>query len=469
MEQPFDSMAAPSQARLTVRNPTRAYSPENTTLLPGQRVRIQSNDGVTTRTHFTGFISHIEPLPGDEGQQTAIIHLRGPEHDLSQSQARLSPMQNVSADGVINTILDQAQIRRAALNGYLIIGVTGHNTIGTHKLFGPNIARALETGKSVFAYVGDTWEDGIPADSAIRQLAASERGRFFVNRNGEIRFYNRHHTLIDTAIDATFSDDMEDIEYVYGADIVNQVEIEIVPRSIGAADSVLWSLSGTQPIAPRATLRLVANYQDASKNPTGALNVIPPVRDTDFRALNAQGNDATVAIEVAVIAAGASAATLEVRSLSDRALTLNHLQLRGTPLQRGNPLLVQQVDMTSITFYGPNRLRLHLPALSSIEEADQMARYELARRKDPRGTIRHLKTSARSHATHMLARTLFDRITVTETQTAHSADYFILAEEHQVDRGSARHRVTWTLEPADDDRFIIIGASKPDGTRVLAY
>jgi len=38
-----------------------------------------------------------------------------------------------------------------------------------------------------------------------------------------------------------------------------------------------------------------------------------------------------------------------------------------------------------------------------------------------------------------------------------------------VDRGGTRHRVAWTLEPADSQRVAVIGDAKPDGSRVLAY
>ena len=69
----------------------------------------------------------------------------------------------------------------------------------------------------------------------------------------------------------------------------------------------------------------------------------------------------------------------------------------------------------------------------------------------------------------VLARTLFDRITLQDAQTNHTRDYFIVAEEHEVDLGSSRHRVQWLVEPADSDIFFIIGTHKPDGTRALAF
>ncbi|MBZ0274857.1 MAG: hypothetical protein K8I60_01860, partial [Anaerolineae bacterium] len=125
-------------------------------------------------------------------------------------------------------------------------------------------------------------------------------------------------------------------------------------------------------------------------------------------------------------------------------------------------------DQTSINFHGLRPLAFDLPALDSVEDAGQLARFELARRKDPRGMVYTLSLSAPSHLPDILARTLFDRISITETQTGHTADYFIVAESHTLDLGAARHRVTWTLEPAAGD-FWVMDYGLLDQTTVLAY
>jgi hypothetical protein len=107
--------------------------------------------------------------------------------------------------------------------------------------------------------------------------------------------------------------------------------------------------------------------------------------------------------------------------------------------------------------------------LTNIEEADQLARYELARRKDPRGTLHSIDLSGTLHLTQILTRTLFDRITIQDTQTNHTADYFIVAEEHTVDLGGTRHRTRWLLEPAAANTFWILDTCTLDYTAILAY
>ncbi|MBC6937041.1 MAG: hypothetical protein DWB42_14545, partial [Chloroflexi bacterium] len=61
---PYESAAANAAARITVRSPGGAYSPERTPLYPGTPVRIQSQDGAAVRTHFTGLVRLVEPQPG---------------------------------------------------------------------------------------------------------------------------------------------------------------------------------------------------------------------------------------------------------------------------------------------------------------------------------------------------------------------------------------------------------------------
>jgi hypothetical protein len=478
MAQPYDSVAAPTSAQITVRNASRAYSPEFTAndLSPGKPIRIQSNDGVTTRTHFTGFVSHVEPLPGAQGERTAIIHARGPEHELSQNSVRLTPQVNVRADQVIQAALDAAHLRRSKMKGYWVLDKTNHHELGTNtRLAEDTIARSLEAGKSTFAYAADTWADGVPVDVAIRQMAEAERGRFFINRSGQAIFYNRHHTLLDTSADAILTDSMDGVEYTYGADVVNQIEVTFIPRSIGPASTVLWSLGAAQAIPPGETLfrHILVQYRDANEQPIGALTVIPPQRGVDYQAntlANGAGLDRTAFLDVLLLAADASAATLEIRNRSPQMVyLLPGAQLRGTPLYLGDPLTVSHKDDERIAFHGLSRLSLRLPALDSLEAADQLARYELARRKDPRGVVRTIRVSGQNLLAQALARTLFDRITVQETQTDHAADYFIVAEEHAVDRGGARHRATWLLESVDASAFWVVGIGKLDLTAILAY
>src|SRR5689334_6772068 len=252
MAHPYDTIAAPATARITVRNISRAYSSEYTSddLKPGKPIRIQSNDGITTRTHFTGFIDHIEPLAGNQGERLAVIYAVGAEAVLGQQRIRLPPQVSATADTIIAKILDATLLRYSPLNGYWLLDTPSHAELDSNTHLAGSVPRSLETGRSTFAYTADTWDVGVTALEAIRQMTDSERGHFFTDRFGQLVFYNRHHILLTSAAVASFSDNMDDLEYTYGADIVNQVEVTLLPRSLGFPSTVLWTLANPQLILP---------------------------------------------------------------------------------------------------------------------------------------------------------------------------------------------------------------------------
>jgi hypothetical protein len=51
------------------------------------------------------------------------------------------------------------------------------------------------------------------------------------------------------------------------------------------------------------------------------------------------------------------------------------------------------------------------------------------------------------------------RLTITETQTAHNADYFIIGEEHVISDALTKHVTTWYLEPANSARYWVLGVA----------
>jgi len=120
-------------------------------------------------------------------------------------------------------------------------------------------------------------------------------------------------------------------------------------------------------------------------------------------------------------------------------------------------------------FYAPDTLTLDLPQLDSLAQARSVARFELARRRVPRGRITALTLAAGQQRAQILARALGDRVRVSEAQTGHTADYFIHAEAHEVTHSGSRHRVSWALEPADAGVFWPLGRARLGAATRLAY
>lgn len=477
MAAPYDSLAAPATARITLRNPARAYSPEYTSddLQTGKVVRILSDDGLVTRTHFTGFINRVEPQTGDHGERLSVIDVIGAEAVLGQQRIRLPPQVNTTADVVIAAVLDATLLRYTPLAAQWLFNTPNHAELGINTYIAGAVPRALEIGRSTFAYTADTWGLGITALEAIRQMTESERGRFYTDRYGQLVFLNRHHTLVTNTSMAAFSDDMDALEYSYGGEVANRVEVSLLPRSIGTPNSIVWRLASSQLIHPgeSATHTIIAPFRDTLNRSIGALSLITPTPTIDYQGnaqANGGGTNMTGLLNVVVMEFSASAAVLEISNRGSVPIyLLAGAQLRGTPLLGGDPALVVRSDYASANIYGLRVFSLNTPALSTIDEAAHLAGYELARRNKPRGILRSISLSGANHIEQILNRSLFDRITVHETQTNHTADYFIIAEEHTVDLGGTRHRTRWLLEPAAANTFWTLNTSTLDQTAILAY
>lgn len=450
---------APAAAAVTVRSADRAFSPESGgTDLIGRRLKIVSGSGATQHVCFTGHVCRVEPQPGRR-DLTATLHVEGLDALLARASVRLPPLANVRAGAVIARALDAAALRPWPLAGRWLLGRAGHSALGrTTRLAPPKIARQLDAGQTVFAYIGDTWGEGVPALEAIRAVAAAERGRFFVDRAGRAVFLDRHRALRPGAPAAVLADDMDGLDYAYGADVANAVRVRCLPRTVGAAGTPLWALPEAQRIAPGGRWHVTAVYRDAAGQPLGALAVIAPVPGHDYSANAAPdgaGADLTAQVDVFVREAGAAAARLEIRSQARQTVYLR-LQVRGTPLLRGTPLVIEAASAVSAAFYGPRALTLDLPELDSLAQARSVARFELARRRTPRGRA----LTVALDGSRALALSLGDRVRVIEAQTGHAADYFIAAEAHEAERGGARHRATLTLTPADAGVFWLVGRSR---------
>lgn len=467
MRRAFDSLADYGWGRIAVLNADGKFSPERFRLESGMRVRIQSEYASVKRTHFSGYISHIEPDAGDLGRKQALIHLQDLQPWLADSRARLSPQVDVTADQAIARLLDGATLRRSPLKGFCIIDVAGYNLIDSARIFPPeNCERRLQAGKTRFAYVGDWWRETTSAREAIGEIAASERGRFYVDRAGRAVFLNRHHSLTRRTLRAAFDDDMRGMQYSFGDQRLNQIAVLMTPREVGEPGALLWRLRAPLRLGQHSDLLLNLRLVDERDQPIGLLDFDRV--SARFQSGSPGGPTVRSGVSVEVAQIGGTAVQLRLVNYTPRPVHLTRLQVYGTPLYRRDPLEIVAADGEGMHIYGLKRLALDLPALSDIATARAFAAYELARRKHPRGRVHSLTLQARDQLPATLAASLFDRIRISEAQTGHSArEYLIIGEEHRVSAGGTSHELSWTLEPAETGVFIIVDQSAIDSQTEL--
>lgn len=428
MRAPYDVMAPPAECEVVLRNADGSASPardEDGLLDPGTEVSITRLTEIGTQGFFVGRIVAVEPDMGGRGRRQTRLIVRSGDAWLDDVRVRVPVMANVRSDVLLDAVLDVPPLDQ--------------------------LTRSLDTGTQAFAYAGDQWGGGIRAANAVRQIVEAERGRFYITRGGVMRFLARDSLASSPTPDATFDRTAEKMELLHGADVINSVRVHVRPRSLGATGSTLWTLASAQKVRASGSLRLIVPMRDAQGRRAGAISVITPVPVTDYSANTApdgSGTDVTASLSVTVLALEGSAAKLKFTNASGSPIyVLPDATLRGTPLLGGQPAVIEAADDTSAARYGPRLLEIDAPLIDSLDDADQTAALELARRPEPASNVRTLTLSERVRYDDALALTLFDAIRVIDTHTGIDAVYWIVGEAHEVTRGGARHTVTWTLEP----------------------
>lgn len=475
MRQVYQDVADNSMLTLVLNNTDRRFSPESDKLADGatanplfgkvkpfKPVRITSHDGVTTRVHWQGWIDAIQPAVNQYGQRTVKILASGSLQFYKAAEANLPLQENKRTDEIIGELLKRVVIP-PALNRAWLLGREGNSELTLTSFLADTTAYStLDEGRLKIAMAADNWvkeggmtnapKDTFDVHQAIQEVTASEHGKFFFDREGKAVFWNRHHTMINKAPDANFDNVMHEMAYVYAGieEIKNEVVVIAHPRSISAtADVVLWELKDSiVRVQPGETKTFFVKYEDESKNRIGA-------RDVTITDVTYEQGTATVTID-----AQANGAEIKAVNTGTEAALIKSLKVKGRKIVDQGEIEVKSINNASLIDYGRRVLRMNMPSIDSMEQAQYIADFERDRRSVARGDATSasfyshgIRGSDVGHPTHtlhtqQLARTIGDLITVKEKQTGNSKNYIIIGEAHELTMGATLWKTTWYLEPA---------------------
>jgi hypothetical protein len=480
----FQDTADDSMLTLVLNNTDKRFSPENSSspladkLTPFKPVRIQSDDGSTTRTHWMGWIESIQPKVNLYGERTVEITAAGPMQFFKAAETALELQENLRTDEIIAELIKEVVIP-PALTGAWFVGRVGNSELGK-TTFLANVTgySDLDTGITTLAMAADNWvqqggsndkqKDTFDVYRAVKDVVTAERGRFLFARDGKALFWNRHRLLDEIAVSGTFDNDMKGLAYQYAGldEFKNEVFVVCHPRTVGASDQdVLWQLEDQIRIAPGQTRKITAKYQDDTNNRIGGKNVT--VTDVQF-----EKGSASISLD-----ARANSAVLTITNNGTEDAVLTSCIVRGKKITDFGRMEASVTDSSSIVDYGRRSMRLNLPSVDNFEDAEYIAQFELHRRCQPRGAVSTISLASHGleggnqHA-QQLARTLGDKITIQEAQTAHEASYYIIGEEHKLSAGATLFETTWYLEPAPDTypwKLGVQGRSELSQATVLTY
>ena len=459
----YEEIADEAMLDLELDNQDRRYSPEYASsplfgkVVPQRPVRIQSDDGTTTRTHWVGWVNTIEPAVNQYGKRTVRLTATGAMQYLKAAESNLELQENKRTNEIVAALIKEVVIP-PALNRAWILERVGNSELGqTTHLADTSAYSVLDTGILTLGVAADNWviqggasdeeKDTFDVYRAIRDIAAAEHGKFLFNREGKALFWNRHHLLQGGTPVDTFDNNMTEMVYTYAN--IDQTKNEVIvvchPRKISVdATDVLWELSDAIiRVAPGKTQELYVKYEDEGKNRVGGRDVF--VTDVEY-----DSGTATVTLE-----AKANGALLKITNNGTEAAIVKKCVVKGRKILDSGEMEAKAINQGSIIDYGRRTLRINLPSIDNLEHAQYIAEFERNRRSQPRGDVvaltlvSHGKNGGDQHA-HQLARTLGDLIRVKETQAAHDKNYYIIGEAHELTHGANFWKTTWYLEVAPE-------------------
>lgn len=421
---------------------------------------------------FIGRLSRKDILPGSYGRRMAVLEFTDPMLELLDTEYQPPLQTGITVNVAMAKIFDEAIAPFPYSAAYWMLGTQGASELGlTTTIYAPP-AYSFETGITTLNYVGDNQHEGsggIQAQTFLRNMVDAEiDGRFYFDApTGAFTFHNRHHDTLNATIaqditDADFEADM--CSFLDSEDLINFATLTYQPRKVGTAGSVIWNADNL-PITIRSldTFKTTARYRDATlKNARiGAKDTIVPVAGTDYAVVNAAGESANSSLNMQVAFNANSAAIVLVNTVN-QTLTINTLQLRGTPLQTFDSRSVEARNDNSeyASKYLPETYSI--PALDDDDFALQAVTYRVRKFSLPNTRFQSIgfianKDSARLELTTAV---IGGPVNITDSWTGHDADYFVVGVRHSVVMGGEHtHSVTLILKPRSPENFWVLGTA----------
>jgi hypothetical protein len=405
-------------------------------------------------------------------------------------------------------------------------------TLVTNSVGRQPISTDYDTGRSTFAYALDNLSDNKTSVlKALSDVVMSEMGYLYIRgttdaasaKGGKLTFENRTARLAYGASDHTFAHDMVRLDARQSrADIINHTYVQVHPRTLDTAATVLWELTTTEvvpSVEAGATTTIIAQFSDkiitgvnfgASTSTTArgaqvaTTNLTTPASGTDWVANSAadgSGSNLTANVAVTVATTAANTATLQIVNSGASKAYLTTLQVRGVAIKDQTTTTVDDTNATSITTYGEQDVSINMPYESDPDLALEIARWQNAATDESRFVVKSMEIAANTSAELMeqaLVREPGDKIGIDETMTGlnndeawhvgtageselgattwldydpSSGDFFIQGVSFTLSAGSIL-KVKWNLQPADQSGAWILGvvnASQIGETTILSW
>lgn len=403
----------------------------------------------TTYRQFEGWVREIAANPSTHGRRMATIVV----DDLLGRMKSDPLIATMRTNATETSLLAEAMAGMyTSAYGACYYGAAFYGGSGVYGLL-QAFTQSFDTATDSFAYAGDTWKEAETSNlDAVQDIMRSCLGQFFVDRTGVPVYKARTYR----ATNATTSD--WDASAVTRVDAVglqdetlfNEVQLIIRQRKPGTVASVLWTLRDTPAINAGATVTYVCGFTEAATGlPCGAINPVTPVQGTDYT------NNTNLQVSVFWRAADA---LVQIKNNSAGPITLDLLQLRGTPITSPDKTLFKHTGSVA-----PKKTKWHdAPLLSNTINASSYTDWlytTLSMYTDKARQVTITPVCA-ADLTQVAQLDVNRRITLPDGTIG-----YVNWVHHSIQSGS--HIVTCGLSPAVSTVMWVLGTSQLDTTTAL--
>lgn len=263
---------------LVLDNTTRIFSPENTAsplygkLKLNRRVVVQIKRPSTGEWEaiWAGYISRYGVSVGGTGDGQATIEAQQGFFRLNKLVAPLGVLENRRFDEMLDLVLPFGYQSANAP-----AGITDKHRVDYTALFiNMDKIRQAEQGVNVFPLLGDGWDADTSIASVLKEILEVERGLFWIDRAGMLRFYNRHHYKDVTPVDDAFSIDTDanTATYSFGGKVYNTIKVSYFPKEIDS-DQVVWTSKEPILVGAKKSVEVDVTFETESERTINVLEI----------------------------------------------------------------------------------------------------------------------------------------------------------------------------------------------------
>lgn len=420
-----------------------ASSPLYTDIQPRRYARIRVNDGSTTYTLMTGFISE----PTIESRDRASVVMEDGWAWLEGREAELPVQTDVPTGTAILDLLEEVSWpEQSWMLGMAGLGETTYLSAATPP--GWSFGKSLDTGLDV---IPAWWAEG-KVDRQIFDLVESEHGFCYIDADGQFVFLDRDTLYKSTPVATiTQSQLLTDLEIGQPSDVVwNRIIVVCKPWTHASSPAKIWQMGSATYVRAGESFTFRATFD----NP--ADGIVTPVQVTDFEANESSdgtGEDLTSHF-TASVSAGALSADITMTNNGTVPGYVTSLQLRGQAYTQDVFEVLAQ-DQTSIDAYGPHTLKMETDWIQDTLVAYDMATWLLSANAYYRAAPRVM---LERRDAEQFGYDLGTHITL-------DLDWYGLEDDYRIgyirtrwlDNTGQRVQTEWRLEPMDTQNYWRLG------------